>query len=176
MPQVVYNKTKGLVQSTGNGFNLEGETAGYGRHVLVEEIELTPANATCAGVLTRYLPVGAVLLSTSLTVSGKGTSASQTYILNVHSAAIAVGAAVGSSTELIGAGASATTIPNGADLDFGSAGGVVLGDSILNDTAIDRAGDASYFMIFNSGNNSADTGTPKASVVVEWVGGPSVAA
>jgi len=177
MPKVVYNKTKGLVQSTGNGFNLEGQTEGYGRHVLVEEIELTLANATCAGVMTRSLPVGAILVGISATVSAKGTSTGQTMNIFIDSAAIAVGDGTGDLTagaEVIGAGASATTIPNGADLDVGSGG--TLGDSQLNNTAIDRDTAATFIGVFNAADNSSDTGTPKLTIQVEWIGGPSVAA
>ncbi len=177
MPQVVYNKTKGLVQSTGNGFNLEGQTSGYGRHILVEEIELTLANATCAGNMTRSLPAGAILVGMTATVSGKGTSAGQTMNVFISDAAAAVGDAVGSLTngvEIIGAGAGATTFPNGADIDPGSGG--VLGDSQLNNIPLDRASAATFIHVFNAGNNTADTGTPKLTIQLEWIGGPSVAA
>ena len=175
MPKVVHNSSKGLFQSAGADFNLEGTTAGYGKHIMVEAIDLTYNDSLVGGRASRYIPAGAILTKVALinSVLGGGTAENATFNVMVNTADVAVGGSP-AGTEVIGAGASATTIPNGADHDNGSAD--VLGNSQVNDTAIDRAANASYFLINNAGDNSSATqGSAQVTLVVEWYGAASVA-
>lgn len=167
MPKVVVNSSKGLVQSSGAGMDFEGNSEGYGMHILTEEVSITPGNANTCGRMTRSIPAGAVITEISAVVSALGTSLGQAYAVHVHSADTAVGAAA-AGTELLGAGAAASTIPNGADIEVGTGG--TLGDAQLNNTAIDRNAAASFFSVVAGGDHSEDTGTPKLTITVKWIG------
>ena len=172
MPKVVISPKKGLVQSSGKGLDVEGDTAKYGFHVLSEDIDLALGNALVAGRLSRYIPAGAVITRVSAVVSKLGGTASSIFNVCVSTTELAVGAAA-AGTEYLGASAGATTLPNGADINAGSNG--VLGETQLNNTAVDQTTNAAYVVVNNAGNLSAHEGDPRVTVTVEWFGLASVA-
>jgi hypothetical protein len=174
MPQVIYNKTKGLFQKAGNGYNLEGDTEGYGRHILVEEVEVELNNAKVGAQLSRYIPAGAIIVNASMTLVQKGGTNDSIVFLGLHNAASTVGTTAASAvTEYAGEDVGSNAGIPDDDLNIGANG--TLGDTIIGRVSTDRDTDASYIVVANADNNAGDAGTPKVSVTIEWVGGPSVA-
>jgi len=180
MPKVVIDSTKGLVQKTGSGFeHVASQTAGanaVGYHRWVEEVEITAVSADndVAARIGMYIPAQARILFATIVATELATSADASVALEVHSADVAVDAA-SAGTEIVGADEAGNLSLPDSDLNLGS--GDVLYDTITMGTLapIDRDTDASYFQLAAKEDISAMTGTPKVTVIIEWIGRPAVA-
>lgn len=174
MPQVIYNKTKGLFQKSGSGYNLEGDTEGYGKHVLVEEVEVALNDEKIGAQLSHYIPAGAIIVNASMTLSQKGGTNDSIAFLGIHNAASTVGTTNASAvTEYAGENVPSDVGVPDDDLNIGLNG--VLGDTITGVTPTDRNANATYIVVANAANNTGDTGTPKVTVTIEWIGGAAIA-
>jgi hypothetical protein len=180
MPKVVIDSTKGLVQKTGSGFehvasqNAAANAVGY--HRWVEEVEITAASADndVAARIGMYIPAQARILFATIVGTALATSANASVALEVHSADVAVDAA-SAGTEIVGADQAGNLSLPDTDLNIGS--GDVLYDQITMGTLapIDRGTALSYFQLAAKEDMSAMTGTPKVTVIIEWIGRPAVA-
>lgn len=181
MPKVVIDSTKGLVQKTGSGFehvasqNAAANAVGY--HRWVEEVEITAASADndVAARIGMYIPAQARILFATIVGTALATSANASVALEVHSADVAVDAA-SAGTEIVGADQAGNLSLPDSDLNIGSAPDVLYDTITMGTLApIDRGTDLSYFQLVAKENMSSMTGTPKVTVIIEWIGRPAVA-
>ena len=151
---------------------------GNGMHEYYEIVQLsktdahTDADGDVAGSLKVKLPAQCILLEAAITSHQLSAKADASVRLDYHSAAIADGSSA-AGTEWIGAGASGTTAPNGADLNIGS--GDVLYDTIHSGAtaAADRDTAETHFQLVaceDFTQDSATTTTGIVGVYIKWFG------